>query len=105
MINGVRASSIRMESTSSTMRTRGSLHLVVTGDGHVVAEVVEPELVVGAVGDAGGVGARLASCRRSRDQVPPRAEERYSSPSFGVALRQVVVDSDEVQAAPESAFR
>ena len=36
-----------------------ALHLVVARDGHVVAQVVEAELVVGAVGDAGGVGAAL----------------------------------------------
>ena len=36
-----------------------ALELVVLRDGHVVAEVVEPELVVRAVGDVGGVGQAL----------------------------------------------
>ena len=36
-----------------------ALELVVLRHGHVVAEVVEPELVVRAVGDVGGVGQTL----------------------------------------------
>ena len=59
MISGVRASSMRMLSTSSTIakkcprwtRSRRSID-------QVVAQVVEPELVVGAVGDVGRVGLR-----------------------------------------------
>ena len=57
MISGVRASSIRMESTSSTMReVVPTLHTIVQIELHVVAQVVEAELVVGAVGDVGPVG-------------------------------------------------
>jgi hypothetical protein len=51
MISGVRASSIRMESTSSTMAKlcpRCTIGAVVF---HVVAQIVEAEFVVGAVGD------------------------------------------------------
>ena len=56
MMSGVRASSMRIESTSSTIakwwpRCTMSLRL----PGHVVAQVVEAELVVRAVGDVGGV--------------------------------------------------
>jgi hypothetical protein len=58
MISGVRASSIRIESTSSTGRSGGPAGPAGLGPGHVVAQVVEPELVVGAVGDVGEV--RLA---------------------------------------------
>ena len=36
-----------------------ALGLILAGDRHVVAEVVEPELVVGAVGDVGGVRRAL----------------------------------------------
>ena len=57
MIRGVRASSIRMESTSSTMaKCVAPLDLLAGIDGHVVAQVVKAHLVVGAVGDVGGVG-------------------------------------------------
>ena len=57
MISGVRASSMRMESTSSTMAelvaALNALRQVVL---HVVAQVVEAEFVVRAVGDVGAVG-------------------------------------------------
>ena len=57
MISGVRASSIRIESTSSTMReVVSALHAVLEIELHVVAQVVEAELVVGAVGDVSCVG-------------------------------------------------
>ena len=76
MMSGVRASSMRIESTSSTIakwwpRCTMSLRL----PRHVVAQVVEAELVVRAVGDVGGVllaallrglageDARRSSCR------------------------------------------
>ena len=62
MISGVRASSIRMESTSSTMReVVAALDAIFQAELHVVAQIVEAELVVGAVGDVAGVaGAALA---------------------------------------------
>ena len=57
MMSGVRASSIRMESTSSTMaKTYPALDLLLAGRRHaVVAQVVEAQLAVDAVGDVARV--------------------------------------------------
>ena len=79
-----------------------ALHLVVLGDGHVVAQVVEPELVVGAVGDAGGVGATLrlevVDLGDHGADLEPEEPVDLAHP-LGVALGQVVVDGDQVHAA------
>jgi hypothetical protein len=68
--------------------------------GHVVAQVVEPELVVGAVGDVGRVG--LAALRRghpAEDRAHGQAEEAmHPAHPLRVALGQVVVDRDHVHA-------
>ena len=57
MISGVRASSMRMLSTSSTIAERvAALDLLLDRGRHVVAQVVEAELGVRAVRDVGGVG-------------------------------------------------
>ena len=52
-----------------------ALHLVLARDGHVVAQVVEAELVVGAVGDAGRVRPplRLEVFDLGDDHARPRA--------------------------------
>ena len=103
MISGVRASSIRMESTSSTMaklcpRCTQSCEVEL----HVVAQVVEAELVVGAVGDVGGVGfAALLVVQIVHDDADGQAEEAVElAHPLGVAFGQVVVDGDDVHAAP-----
>ena len=102
MISGVRASSIRMESTSSTMaklcsRCTQSSNVKL----HVVAQVVEAELVVGAVGDVGGVGlAALFVVQIVHDDADGQAEEAIElAHPLGVAFGQVVVDRDHVHAA------
>ena len=53
MISGVRASSMRMESTSSTMAKLNSRWMtrLASVEFHIVPEVIEPEFVIGAVGD------------------------------------------------------
>ena len=101
MISGVRASSIRIESTSSTIAkewlrwTSPSLR-----DGHVVAQVVEAELGVRAVGDVRRVGL---SALGERHHVLDRSD-RHAEPledgavPLGVALGEVVVRRDEVDA-------
>ena len=43
-----------------------ALELVVQAEGHVVAQVIEAEFVVGAVGDIGGVGGALVFRRLGR---------------------------------------
>src|SRR5436190_11114865 len=67
---------------------------------HVVAQVVEAELVVGAVGDVGSVGGLLVFLRHvGQVHAHPQAEEAVEpSHPLGVAPRQVVVDGDDVDA-------
>ena len=78
-----------------------TLDEAVERDRHVVAEVVEAELGVRPVGDVRGVG-RFALVERHhrldvRDAHPERLEDRPVP--LGVALREVVVDRDEMRAA------
>ena len=67
---------------------------------HVVAEIVEAELVVGAVGDVGGVGARRCSSSSPCTMTPGRqAEEAVDlAHPLGVAAGKVVVHRDDVDA-------
>ena len=77
-----------------------ALHHVLAAHGHVVAQVVEAELGVGAVGDV-GVVLRAALLRRhvGLDDADLEAEEAvHLAHPLGVALGQVVVDGDEVGA-------
>ena len=68
---------------------------------HVVAQIVEAELVVGAVGDVAVVGLlALLVVEPVHDGADGEAEEAVDLPHpFGVALGQVVVDGDHVHAA------
>ena len=79
MISGVRASSTRMESTSSTM----AIGMAALGHGiqrvfHVVAQIIEAEFVVGAVGDVGGIGLAplLVASAHGRCSRPSRPRKR-----------------------------
>ena len=67
---------------------------------HVVAQVVEAELVVGAVGDVGGVlRAPLVVVQAVHDHADGHAEELVDlAHPFGVAAGQVVVHRDDVHA-------
>ena len=67
---------------------------------HVVAQVVEAELVVGAVGDVGGVGlAALEVVEAVNDDASAHAEEAVElAHPFAVAGGEVVVDGDDVDA-------
>ena len=67
---------------------------------HVVAQVVEAELVVGAVGDVAGVGRlALLVVELVHDHADGEAEEPVDlAHPFGVALGQVVVHRDDVHA-------
>ena len=77
-----------------------ALHAVLELPGHVVTQVVEAELVVGAVGDVGGV--LLAARGRvhvGEDHADLEAEEAvHPAHPLRVALGQVVVDRDDVHA-------
>ncbi len=79
------------------------LHVLLERELHVVAEVVEAELVVRAVRDVAGV--RVALDLRVpfvREDLPDRdAEEAVDLPHpVGVARREVVVHGDDVHALP-----
>ncbi len=65
---------------------------------HVVAKVVEAELVVGAVGDVGGVGGpALPVVEPVHDDADRHAEEAVDlAHPLRVAPREVVVDGDDV---------
>ena len=67
---------------------------------HVVAQIVEAELVVGGVGDVGGVGgAALVVGQAVHDDADGQAEELVDAAHpFGVALGEIVVDGDDVDA-------
>ena len=77
-----------------------ALYAVLQLPGHVVTQVVEAELVVGAVGDVGGVllAARgRVHVREDHAHLKPE-EAVYPPHPLGVALGQVVVDRDDVDA-------
>ncbi len=78
-----------------------ALHHVGELELHVVAQVVEAELVVGAVGDVGAVGlAALLVGEVMDDDADGEAEEAVDlAHPFGVALGEVVVHRDDVDAA------
>ena len=101
MMSGVRASSMRMESTSSTMaKAWPRCTMLAVVERHVVAQVVEAHLVVGAVGDVGGVGrAALVAREVVDDQAHAQAQEAvHLAHPLAVALGQVVVHGDDVHA-------
>ena len=101
MMSGVRASSIRIESTSSTIANAWLRWTVPSRlDGHVVAQVVEAELGVRPVRDVGGVRlAPLGERHHVLDGADASAELLVDRPRpLGVALREVVVDGHEVDA-------
>ena len=77
-----------------------ALHVVRELELHVVAEVVEAELVVGAVGDVGRVGdLALGVVQVVLDDADRHAEEAVDlAHPLGVAAGEVVVDRDDVDA-------
>ena len=79
-----------------------ALHAVLEVELHVVAQVVEAEFVVGAVGDIGGVGfAALVVIEIVHDHADREAQEAVElAHPLGVALGQIVVDRDHVHATP-----
>ena len=89
MISGVRASSMRIEVhlVDDGERVAALDHLVHVHL-HVVAQVVEAELVVGAVGDVAGVGRLALLVVEPVDDVADgEAEELVDLPHpLGVAL-------------------
>ncbi len=67
---------------------------------HVVAQIVEAKLVIGAVGNVAGVGAlALLIVHPVHDVADSQAEEAVDlAHPLGVALGEIVVDGDDVHA-------
>ena len=78
-----------------------ALNVVLDVELHVVAQVVEAELVVLAVGDVGAVGdLALLVGHAVNDDADRQTEEIVDAPHpFGVAPGQVIVDGHDVHAA------
>ena len=111
MMSGVRASSMRMLSTSSMMakfsgvrwhcgRYGWELVVVVPGRLHVVAEVVEAEFAAGAVGDVAVVGEALGvAVLVDLDERGAHAQGVVDGQHpLAVAAGEVVVHGDDVNA-------
>ena len=81
---------------------RGTLDEVLQRVGHVVAQVVEAELVVGGVGDVAVVRRPpLLGRHVGQDHAGRQAEEVvHAAHPLRVVLREVVVDRDDVDATP-----
>ncbi len=101
MISGVRASSIRIEFDFVDDGVEvAALDHVLQPVLHVVAQVIEAVFVVGAVSDVAGIGIlALGIVEAVHDDADGEAEEVIDLPHpFGVALCQVVVDGDDMDA-------
>ena len=84
-----------------------ALHHVGLIGHHVVAQVVEAELVVGTVGDVGSIGGAAciavhALCDQADRKAQPAVELAHP---LAVALGKVIVDGDNMHASPVRAFR
>ena len=77
-----------------------ALHEVLLAPGHVVAQVVEAELVVRAVGDVGDVLLAADLGRLAGDDDAGRHAERaeHAAHQLGLVGREVVVHRDDVHA-------
>ena len=77
-----------------------ALHHLFRPHDHVVTQVVEAELVVGAVGDVSRVRLpALFEVETGHDDADRQAQETVNvAHPFGVAFGQVVVDGDDVDA-------
>ena len=99
MISGVRASSIRIEFdlVDDRVMERPVDH-VLEPELHVVAQIVEAELVVGAVGDVGEIGLFALHVVEIVNDAPDRETEKAVDLAhpIGVAAGQIVVDGDDM---------
>ena len=102
MISGVRASSTRIEVHLVDDRVVvAALDHQLQAVFHVVAQIVEAEFVVGAVGDVGGIRlTTLVGCQSVHDHADGQPEELIDlTHPLGVAAGQIVVNGDDVDAA------
>jgi len=74
------------------------LDQLIEGVGHVVTQVVEAELVVGAVGDVGGVGrAPLIGVQPRQDHPDLEPQEAvHPTHPLAVTFGQIIVDGDDM---------
>ena len=101
MISGVRASSIRIEfDLVDDGKDVSALDHVLLVDLHVVAQVVEAELVVGAVGHVAGILClALLVVEVVHDAADGEPQERVDlAHPLCVAMSQIIVDGDDVHA-------
>ena len=102
MISGVRASSIRIEVDFVDDGVDvAALDHVLEPVFHIVAQIVEAELVIGAVGDVAVVLLlALGIVEAVHDDADRQAEELVDlAHPLGVALGEIVVDGDDMNAA------
>ncbi len=78
------------------------LDLLVEREGHIVAQIIETELVVRTVGDIGRIGRTPFLGREPVDDHADRKPEKAVDPAhpLGVTPREVVVDGNDMDAAP-----
>ena len=78
------------------------LHQLIGVDGHVVPQVVEAELVVGAVGHVGGIGPPLLLLAHPMDDQPHGQTQElvHLAHPLALVLGQVIVHGDDVHALP-----
>ncbi len=81
-------------------RAAAELHHLVDGILHVIAKIIEAELVVRAVGNIAGIGpAALVVVKLMHDAADGEAKELVDlAHPFGVALGKVIVHRDDVDA-------
>ena len=102
MISGVRASSIRIEfDLVHDGVDMPALDHVLQPIFHIVAQIIEAELVVGAVGHIGVIGdLALLVVEAMHDHADLKAEKIVDLPHpFGVAPGEVVIDRHHMHAA------
>ena len=77
-----------------------ALHPILKPEGEIVAQVVETELVVGAVGDVAGIGrALLGRILGIADHAYCQAEEAIDrAHPIRIALREILIHGDDVDA-------
>ena len=77
-----------------------ALDVIFQAELHVVAEIIEPELVVGSVGDIGVVGGvALGIVEIVEDGADVQAEEAvHAAHPLGVATREIVVHRHDMNA-------
>ena len=77
-----------------------ALHALTGAHHHVVTQIVEAELGIGAIGDIGGIGGQLVLERHAvLQQAHSHAQEAIDlAHPLGVALCQVIVNGNDVDA-------